>query len=84
MATFQRDPISHTVTPRYIGDFINNITNFVNAIVAGSTSFSSISVAGDITDTSAGSGLVVTTPDGTKTYRIAIDNSGQITSQELT
>lgn len=28
----------------------------------------------------AGKGLIVTTPDGTKTYRIAVDNAGAITS----
>ena len=32
----------------------------------------------------AGKGLVVTTPDGLHTYRIAISNNGEITSEQLT
>ena len=31
----------------------------------------------------AGKGLVVTTPDGLHTYRIAIDNDGVITTEQL-
>jgi|SRR5690242_71929 len=33
---------------------------------------------------SAGDGPVVTTPDGTKTYRIYVDNNGELTTLELT
>lgn len=38
---------------------------------------------GDII-TPAGSGFVLTTPDGTKTYRLYIDNNGELTTLELT
>ncbi len=38
----------------------------------------------DITITTAGRGIVVTTPDGTKTYRIFVDNNGELTTLELT
>jgi len=38
----------------------------------------------DITLTTAGRGLVVTTPDGTKTYRIFVDDNGELTTLELT
>jgi len=38
---------------------------------------------GDIV-TGAGTGFVVTTPDGTKTYRIYVDNNGELTTLELT
>lgn len=39
---------------------------------------------GDIKTATAGSGYVVTTPDGTKTYRIYVDNNGELTTLELT
>lgn len=32
----------------------------------------------------AGQGLVLTTPDGTKTYRLFVDNNGELTTTELT
>lgn len=38
----------------------------------------------DITISGAGKGLVVTTPDGSKTFRIYVDNTGQLTTLELT
>ncbi len=38
----------------------------------------------DITITGAGKGLVVTTPDGSHTYRLAISNLGEITSEQIT
>lgn len=38
----------------------------------------------DITISTAGKGLVVKTPDGTKTYRLAINDDGEITSERLT
>jgi archaellum component FlaF (FlaF/FlaG flagellin family) len=30
-----------------------------------------------------GNGVVVTTPDGTSQYRIAVDNNGNVTSEEI-
>jgi hypothetical protein len=38
----------------------------------------------DFTTTGAGKGLVVTTPDGAHTYRIAVDNGGVLTTEQLT
>lgn len=38
----------------------------------------------DITISGAGKGLVVTSPDGTKTFRIYVDNNGELTVLELT
>lgn len=38
----------------------------------------------DITITGAGKGLVVTTPDGLHTYRIAISNNGELTTEMIT
>lgn len=35
---------------------------------------------GDVTFMTAGKGTVYTTPDGTKQYRVAVDNSGNVTS----
>lgn len=39
---------------------------------------------GDIITTGTGNGMVVTTPDGTKTFRIYVDNNGELTTLELT
>lgn len=39
---------------------------------------------GDIKTSTAGSGFVTTTPDGTKTFRIFVDNNGELTTLELT
>lgn len=43
-----------------------------------------ISPTTDITMTGSGKGLVVTTPDGTHTYRIAVDNGGVLTTEQIT
>ena len=45
---------------------------------------STVISAGDVTTSGAGNGLVVTTPDGTKTFRIYVDNNGVVNSLELT
>lgn len=42
-----------------------------------------LSFAGDII-TPANSGFITTTPDGTKTFRIYVDNNGELTTLELT
>jgi hypothetical protein len=39
---------------------------------------------GDIITIVAGKGLIVRTPDGAHTYRIAVDNSGNVTSTLVT
>lgn len=44
----------------------------------------SIAMTNDITNSGAGKGLIVTTPDGAHTYRIAVDNGGVITTEQLT
>lgn len=42
-----------------------------------------LSFAGDII-TPAGSGIVVTSPDGAHTYRLYVDNNGEFTTLQLT
>lgn len=42
-----------------------------------------ISCSSDIV-TATGKGFVTTTPDGTKTYRIYVDDNGELTTQQLT
>lgn len=34
--------------------------------------------------TSAGTGPILTTPDGLHTYRVAVDNNGVLTTEQLT
>lgn len=67
-----------TAGPATSGSFLAATTTGVMSWTA------SISVAGDITITGAGKGLVVTTPDGLHTYRIAVDNDGSVTTEALT
>ena len=59
------------------GTNTGNVTMTVNA--SNQFAFSS-----DILISGAGNGPVVTTPDGTKTYRIYVDNNGELTTLELT
>lgn len=44
----------------------------------------SITISGDFITTGAGKGLIVTTPDGLHTYRIAVGNDGSLTTELLT
>lgn len=43
-----------------------------------------LSVTGDVTVLQAAKGLVVTTPDGAHTWRIAVDNNGEFTKEQVT
>lgn len=49
-----------------------------------SPSLTSATFAGDITITGPGKGLIVTSPDGTHTTRIRIDDNGLLYTDELT
>lgn len=40
-----------------------------------------ISLTGEVTITTASKGIVVTTPNGTNTYRIAVNNDGELTTE---
>lgn len=62
---------------------ISNLSNLFNNIDSGAQPLASLKVTGDITNTGLGKGIVVTTPDGTHTYRLAIDNNGAITSEQV-
>lgn len=50
---------------------------------AGGVSVPELSSDGDLTTTTAGDGLVVTTPDGTAQYRLTVDNSGNVVANQL-
>lgn len=50
----------------------------------GKNSSDQLTWPNDILITGAGNGIVFTTPDGTKTYRIYMDNNGELTTLELT
>jgi hypothetical protein len=52
--------------------------------LAGGLVTGALTVSNDITINVAAKGLVVTTPDGTHTYRIAISNSGELTTELVT
>lgn len=45
---------------------------------------SSATFSDDITITGAGKGLILTTPDGLHTYRLAVSNEGSVTMEQLT
>lgn len=38
---------------------------------------------GDVTITAAGAGLIVTTPDGTRTFRIRVNDDGDLVTEEI-
>lgn len=59
------------------------LSTLFNAIDAGTQALASLKVTGDITNTGTGKGVVVATPDGTKNFRIAIDNNGSITTEQV-
>lgn len=59
-------------------------TNGANTKWITAPSGGSLDPTTDITLTGAGLGLVVTTPNGLHTYRIAVDNSGVLTTEQLT
>lgn len=48
-----------------------NFKSFVN---------NNLHTSGDVTVKTAGNGLVVSTPDGTKQYRVGVDNAGNPTA----
>lgn len=60
-----------------------NATNSGNVTLTVNASNQFVFSGGDIV-TGTGNGLVVTTPDGTKTFRIYVDNNGELTTLELT
>lgn len=47
------------------------------------TAVVSVNDGGNVTFSVAGKGIVLKTPDGNDTYLIAIDNNGQITTEQL-
>ncbi len=62
----------------------SNIVNTWNNHDQGVSSWTVVKSAGSVTVTGAGLGLVLKTPDGTHTWRIAIDNDGTITREQVT
>lgn len=56
-----------------------NLTLYLVALASGLSGY-----VGNITLTTPGAGLIVTTPDGLHTYRIRIDNDGVIGSEQVT
>jgi hypothetical protein len=65
----------------YLTMLIQQLNQAINAPVLPK---SLTSVTGDITINTNGAGLVVTTPDGTKTFRIYVNNNGILSTLELT
>ncbi|XRE43162.1 hypothetical protein ACIVBQ_001366 [Tenacibaculum discolor] len=49
-----------------------------NQMVLGDDDLEEVTTAGDYVSTGVGKGLILKTPDGTKQYRISIDDSGNI------
>jgi hypothetical protein len=50
----------------------------------GVTATNQLTWSGDVILPTAGTGLIATTPDGTRTFRIFVDNNGVLSTQELT
>jgi hypothetical protein len=54
-----------------------------NTAKIGNTSITKVATNGDFETLDAGDGLILKTPDGTKRYKITINNSGQIIATQL-
>lgn len=60
-------------------------SDVLSCTIAGAMSWVSAGTfGGDVTINGAGNGVIVTTPDGLHTFRIAVDNFGGITTEQLT
>lgn len=79
-STWDQISVKHATLVPLVSDCnagTQDIADFKNASVTKC----SIASNGEITITTAAKGLVVKTPDGTHTYRIAISNNGEITTE---
>lgn len=76
------------LNPQAVGNEFINIKKNWDDLNNGASTFSNLTVTGDITNITPGAGLILTTPDGLHTARIAISNvvGGviSITTQQLT
>lgn len=63
---------------------ISNIVTTWNNHDSGVSSWTALKTSGDITSSGSGSGMIVTTPNGSNTYRIYVDNNGELTTVQLT
>lgn len=68
---------------------IQNIVNTINNADAGTTSWTTIKSAGNITITKSGGGILITTPDGAHTVLISVQNldansNSSVTTQVIT
>ncbi|KAB1160350.1 hypothetical protein F7018_00290 [Tenacibaculum aiptasiae] len=56
----------------------NSVVTKSNQVVLGNSNVQEVFTKGDYVTASAGKGLVLTTPDNTKQYRLSIDNAGSL------
>lgn len=80
--TWGQVSVAHATSVPLIADCSSgtqNIANFKNNSVI------KLAVAsnGELTLSTAGKGIVVTTPDGTHTYRIAVSDAGELTTEQV-
>jgi hypothetical protein len=82
LATMQStvDPSGGSLATDLRGE-IKRLRFMIKSIVGSTNWYDTVT---DLKLTTAGSGLIVTTPDGTKTHRIYVDNNGELTTMELT
>ncbi len=86
--------LKSSTTPRASAGFLRmanaDLIEWRNALDSGNNTLTSNSsnqlayAGGDVITSTAGMGFVTTTPDGTKTFRIYVDNNGELTTLELT
>lgn len=60
-----------------------NANNNGNLTLASDASDRLVYTGGDLKTATAGSGFVCTTPDGLHTYRISVDNNGELTQEQI-
>ncbi|CAM1350097.1 hypothetical protein [Tenacibaculum halocynthiae] len=54
-----------------------------NQVVLGDENIMEVTTTGDYISTNAGKGVILKTPDGTKNYKISIDNTGNIITTKV-
>ncbi len=71
-------PINKKLTGTITRDDYNNMVDFLGGQNALTSLFDS-----DLTMNNASKGLIVLTPDGTKKYRIRVNNSGALVTEQV-
>jgi hypothetical protein len=79
MTSTQRDAIATPATGLMIFNTTTSAYNLYNGVAW--VALAALNTGGDVLISTAAKGVVVTTPDGAHTYRLAVDNNGEFTTE---